>query len=67
MELVFIGVLILLMMLALTLGFTVGFSPLGSAITAITLAGLCGWLFEGDSSAYFVQDRPYQWLSTGGH
>ncbi|MGK0173102.1 MAG: tripartite ATP-independent transporter DctM subunit, partial [Gammaproteobacteria bacterium] len=65
MELVFIGVLILLMMLALTLGFPVGFALPGSAITAITLAGLCGWLFEGDSSAYFVQDGPYQWLSAG--
>jgi TRAP-type mannitol/chloroaromatic compound transport system permease large subunit/predicted nucleic acid-binding Zn-ribbon protein len=65
MELLFLGVLILLMVLALTSGFPVAFSLPGSAILAIALAAACGYLFEGDTSAYFAQDGPLQWLSAG--
>lgn len=65
MELVFLGVLFLLMIIALTSGFPVAFSLPGSAIGAIALAAACGYLFEGDVSAYFAHDGPKQWLSAG--
>ncbi len=65
MELVFLGVLFLLMIIALTSGFPVAFSLPGSAIIAILLASGAGYLFEGDVSAYFAHDGPKQWLSAG--
>ena len=65
MELVFLGVLIALMVIALTAGFPVAFALPGSAVLSIGLAALCGWLFAGDPSAYFAQDGPTQWLSAG--
>ncbi|MDD9885490.1 MAG: TRAP transporter large permease subunit [Gammaproteobacteria bacterium] len=65
MELVFLAVLIGLMILALTAGYPVAFALPGSSILAVALAGLCGWLFAGDPSAYFAQDGPQQWLSAG--
>ncbi|HEY5701471.1 MAG TPA: hypothetical protein VIT83_05230, partial [Gammaproteobacteria bacterium] len=63
MELFFLAVLILLMVAALTSGFPVAFALPGSAIGSIALAALCGWLFEGDASAYFAQGGPIEWLS----
>ena len=65
MELFFLALLILFMVAALTSGFPVAFSLPGSAIAAIGLAALCGWLLEGDTSAYFAQGGPIQWLSAG--
>ena len=65
MELVFLAVLILLMILALTAGYPVAFALPGASILAIALAALCGYLFAGDPSAYFAQDGPQQWLSAG--
>ncbi len=65
MELVFLAILVLLMVGALSSGFPVGFALPGSAILSIGLAALCGWLFAGDVDAYFVQDGPIQWLSAG--
>ncbi|MDH3689070.1 MAG: TRAP transporter large permease subunit [Gammaproteobacteria bacterium] len=65
MELVFLAVLVLLMVVALTSGFPVAFALPGSAILAIALASLCGYVFEGDVSAYFAQGGPIQWLSAG--
>ncbi len=65
MELVFLAVLILLMVGALTSGFPVAFALPGSAILSIALAALFGWLIEGNPSAYFAQDGPDQWLSAG--
>ncbi len=65
MELLFLFVLILLMVLALTSGFPVAFALPGSAILAIALAALSGYLFAGDMNAYFAQDGPVQWLSAG--
>lgn len=65
MELVFLAILILLMVIALTAGYPVAFALPGSSILAIALAALCGWLFAGDVSAYFNQDGPVQWLSAG--
>ena len=39
--------------------------PIPSAIITITLAALAGWAFAGDSSAYFYQGGPIEWLSAG--
>ncbi|WP_423909174.1 TRAP transporter large permease subunit [Candidatus Spongiihabitans sp.] len=65
MELVFLAVLILLMIISLSSGFPVAFALPGSAIGAIGLAAICGYLFAGDASAYFAQDGPVQWLTAG--
>ena len=53
------------MVIALSSGYPVAFALPGSAIGAITLAALCGYLFTGDVSAYFAQDGPVQWLTAG--
>lgn len=47
MELLFLAILVLLMVMALTSGFPVAFSLPGSAILSIGLAALCGYLFAG--------------------
>ena len=65
MELVFLSILIILMVVALTSGFPVAFALPGSAIISIALAAGSGYLFEGDVGAYFSQDGPVQWLSAG--
>ena len=65
MELVFLVVLILLMVFALMSGFPVGFALPGSAILSIGAAALCGWLFAGDTGAYFAHGGPIEWLSAG--
>ena len=65
MELLFLAVLFLLMVGALSSGFPVAFSLPGSAILTIGLAALCGWIFAGDIDAYFSQGGPVQWLSAG--
>ena len=65
MEVVFIAVLLLMMMVALSSGFPVAFSLPGAAILSIGLASLCGYLFAGDPSAYFVEGGPLTWLSAG--
>ena len=65
MEFLFLALLILLMVGALMSGFPVGFALPGSAIAAIAVAALCGWLFAGDTGAYFAQGGPVEWLSAG--
>ena len=65
MEVFFLLLLVLLMVSALTSGFPVAFSLPGSAILSIGIAALCGYVFEGNASAYFVQDGPLEWLSAG--
>ena len=65
MEIVFLCVLILTMVIALSSGFPVAFALPGSAIFSVGLAAACGFLFAGDSSAYFAQDGPVQWLTAG--
>ncbi len=65
MELIFLGILILLMIISLSSGFPVAFALPGSAIGAIGLAAICGYLFAGDPGAYFAQDGPVQWLTAG--
>lgn len=65
MELLFLALLVLLMALALASGFPVAFALPGSAIITIGLAALTGTIFAGDSSAYFAQGGPINWLSAG--
>ncbi|PIE20899.1 MAG: C4-dicarboxylate ABC transporter permease [Neptuniibacter caesariensis] len=65
MELLFLLILVALMIGALVSGFPVAFALPGSAIIAITLAGVCGWLFAGDSGAYFADGGPIEWLTAG--
>jgi tripartite ATP-independent transporter DctM subunit len=65
MELLFLGILVLLMVTALISGFPVAFSLPGSSIIAIGLAALAGWLFADNPSAYFHEGGPVQWLSAG--
>jgi len=65
MELLFLGVLFGLMVWALISGFPVAFALPGSAILTVGLAAASGYIFAGDSSAYFAQDGPSQWLSAG--
>jgi tripartite ATP-independent transporter DctM subunit len=65
MELVFLAILLLAMMIALSSGFPVAFSLPGAAILSIGLAALGGYLFAGDPSAYFVAGGPVEWLNAG--
>lgn len=65
MELIFLGVLLLLMLAALTAGYPVAFALPGASILAIALAAVCGMIFAGNPDAYFAQDGPTQWLSAG--
>ncbi|EPJ48550.1 MAG: C4 dicarboxylatetransporter permease [Osedax symbiont Rs1] len=65
MELFFLLLLVALLIIALTSGFPVAFALPGSAILAVALAALCGWLFAGNPDAYFAQGGPVQWLSAG--
>ena len=65
MEVFFLLILVLLMVIALTSGFPVAFSLPGAAILSIGLAALCGFIFEGNPSAYFAHDGPIEWLTAG--
>ena len=65
MELFFLAILILTMATALGSGFPVAFALPGSAIITILLAGISGLVFTGDSSIYFHQGGPFQWISSG--
>ena len=65
MELFFLGILVLIMIVALASGFPVAFALPGSAIISIALAAFFGLIFEGDSSAYFTVDGPIEWLVAG--
>ena len=65
METFFLVVLIAIMIVALGSGFPVAFALPGSAIISIGLAAFFGYIFEGDSSAYFATDGPIEWLTAG--
>ena len=65
MELLFLILLVVLMVWALGSGYPVAFALPGSAIMTISLAALSGYLFAGDTSAYFAQGGPSQWLTAG--
>ena len=65
MELFFLFLLIFLMAFALASGYPLAFALPGSAIISIMLAGLAGYLFEGNANEYFISDGPFQWLNAG--
>ena len=65
MEIVFLIILFLAMIIALSSGFPVAFSLPGAAILSIGLAALFGFLFAGDPSAFFAEGGPVQWLNAG--
>lgn len=65
MEVYFLLLLIMLMVAALSSGFPVAFALPGSAILAITIAAICGYVFVGDTDAFFSNGGPNQWLSAG--
>ena len=65
MELFFLFLLIFLMAFALSSGYPLAFALPGSAIISILLAGLAGYLFEGNANEYFISDGPFQWLNAG--
>ncbi|MCP5083001.1 MAG: TRAP transporter large permease subunit [Alphaproteobacteria bacterium] len=65
MELFFLAMLVLMMASALGSGYPVAFALPGSAIITIGVAALCGYLFAGDSSAFFAHGSPVQWLTAG--
>ena len=65
MELFFLALLFLIMMYALGSGYPVAFALPGAAILTIVIAGVTGFVFTGDSGAYFIQDGPIEWLTAG--
>ena len=65
MDYLFLLSLFLLMAFALGSGYPVAFALPGSAIITIAMAGLFGFIFEQDTSAFFVQGGPLNWLTAG--
>ncbi|MGF1553977.1 MAG: TRAP transporter large permease subunit [Paracoccaceae bacterium] len=65
MEVVFLLLLVAIMAGALGSGYPVAFSLPGAAIITVGLAAAAGWLFAGDTDAYFAVGGPGQWLSAG--
>ncbi|ASP34650.1 TRAP transporter large permease subunit [Labrenzia sp. VG12] len=65
MELFFLLLLVVLMAFALGSGFPVAFALPGSAILTIGIAAGTGYLFAGDTDAFFSHGGPGQWLSAG--
>ena len=65
MELFFLFLLIFIMAFALASGFPLAFALPGSAIITISLAGIAGYLIDGNANEYFISDGPYQWLNAG--
>ncbi len=66
MELYFLGLLVLLMVIALASGYPVAFALPGSAILTIVAAAGAGYIGAGDTGAYFAEGGgPVEWLSAG--
>ncbi|MEM8750364.1 MAG: TRAP transporter large permease subunit [Pseudomonadota bacterium] len=65
MELLFLAILVAIMAVSLGCGYPVAFALPGAAILTIALAALCGWVFAGNTDAYFHSGGPQQWLSAG--
>ena len=63
MEIFFLILLIVLLVGALASGYPVAFALPGSALITIGLAAASGYLFAGDSAAFFDQGDPVQWLN----
>lgn len=65
MEVLFIFILVLIMMAALGTGFPVGFALPGAGVLAISIAALLGFIFEGNTHAYFINEGPAEWINVG--
>ena len=65
MEVLIIFIFVLIMMASLGIGFPVGFALPGSAIISLFLAGIAGFIFEGNPKAYFAYDGPIEWINAG--
>ncbi|MEO1533743.1 MAG: TRAP transporter large permease subunit, partial [Pseudomonadota bacterium] len=65
MELYFLLLLVVIMAFALGSGYPVAFALPGAAIITIAAAAGSGYLFAGDTDAYFASGGPSQWLSAG--
>jgi tripartite ATP-independent transporter DctM subunit len=66
MEFVFLSLLLVSLFVALGSGFPVAFAIPGSAILAVAVAALAGYVFAGDLNAYFTHGGgPGEWLSAG--
>lgn len=64
MELVFLALLIVMMMVALGIGFPVAFALPGAAMITMGLAALSGLLFAGDTTAYFATGGAVEWMNS---
>ena len=53
------------MAVALGSGFPVAFALPGSAVLSISLAAICGFIFENNIDAYFYSGSASQWISAG--
>ena len=65
MEILFLVLLVVIMAGALGSGYPVAFALPGSAILSMLLAAGCGYIFAGDSTAYFAHGSAKEWLSAG--
>ncbi len=65
MELFFLILLVVIMATALGSGYPVAFALPGAAIITIGLAAGSGWIFAGNTEAYFHSGGPQQWLQAG--
>ncbi len=65
MEVLFLGVLVVLMVLALLSGFPVAFALPGCAILSIGIAAFFGWLIADNPDAYFSHGGPVEWINAG--
>ena len=63
MEVFFLILLIVILIGALASGYPVAFALPGSALITIGLAAASGYLFAGDTAAFFDQGDPLQWLN----
>ena len=65
MELVFLGLLFAVLIIALGVGFPVAFALPGAGILTIGLAAGAGWLFTGNANSYFLSGGAVEWISAG--
>ena len=64
MELFFLALLVLMMMLALGVGFPVAFALPGAALLTFGLAAGSGLLFAGNAAAYFATGGAVEWMTS---
>ena len=65
MELLFLGILVLTLVVALGVGFPVAFALPGAGILTIGLAAVTGWIFTGSANSFFLTGSAVEWISAG--